>query len=160
MTFSLLSPVYRHEPRKFQPEPSKVTGIAGCWLRDRKQPFPKPAILPASVKFATTFNAPTVFFPDHKNVVLVTWRGPANHVRYSVGIPKGRNFSWNQSDVVPGNPPSPTSAHCMNAPCTSATPAVTEQTTGTSSGLIYVFWKQLGTKDIFYSTTTDNHATD
>ena len=122
--------------------------------------FTKPAILPASVKFATTFNAPTVFFPDHKNVVLVTWRGPANHVRYSVGIPNGRNFNWNQSDVIPGNPPSPTSAHCMNAPCTSATPAVTEQTTGTSSGLIYVFWKQLGTKDIFYSTTTDDHATD
>jgi hypothetical protein len=121
--------------------------------------FNNPAVLPASVKYAATLNAPTVFFPDHKNVVLVTWRGPANHVRYSVGIPKVRDFSWTQSDVVPGNPPSPTSVHCTIAPCTSATPAVTEQTTGTSSGLIYVFWKQLGTHDLFYGTTTDDHAT-
>lgn len=121
--------------------------------------FTKPAILPATVKYATTLNAPAVFFPDHKNVVLVTWRGPADHVRYSVGIPKVRDFSWTPSDVVPGNPPSPTSVHCTIAPCTSATPAVTEQTTGTSSGLIYVFWKQLGTHDIFYSTTTDDHTT-
>src|SRR5215470_3070123 len=122
--------------------------------------FTNPAILPATVNHATTRNAPTVFFPDHKNVVLVAWRGPADHVRYSVGIPKGHNFNWAQSAVVPGNPPSPTSVHCMNAPCTSATPAVAEQTTGTSSGLIYVFWKQLGTRHIFYSTTTDDQATD
>ena len=122
--------------------------------------FTKPAILPATVSHATTRNGPTVFFPDHKGVVLVAWRGPADHVRYSIGIPRGRNFSWTQSHVVPGNPPSPTSVHCVNAPCTSATPAVAEQTTGTSSGLIYVFWKQLGTHDIFYSTTTDDQATD
>lgn len=37
---------------------------------------------------------------------------------------------------------------------------MTEQTTGTSSGLVYVFWKQLGTHHIFYSTTTDDQATD
>jgi len=122
--------------------------------------FTKPAILPATVSHATTRNGPTVFFPDHKGVVLVAWRGPADHVRYSIGIPRGRNFSWTQSHVVPGNPPSPTSVHCVNAPCTSATPAVAEQTTGTSSGLIYVFWKQLGTHDIFYGTTTDDQATD
>jgi len=122
--------------------------------------FTKPAFLPVSIKWASTFNAPTVFFPDHKNVVVVAWRGPANHVRYSVGVPAGRHFRWRQSDKVPGNPPSPSSAHCTVAPCTSATPAITEQTTSTSTGLIYVFWKQLGSRDLFYSTTADSHATD
>jgi len=121
--------------------------------------FTKPATLPASIRWTTTFSAPAVFFPDHRNVVLVAWRGPANHVRYSVGIPRGRNFHWTASDKVPGNPPSPTSAHCTIAPCTSATPAITEQSTGTSTGLIYIFWKQRGTRDLFYSTTADDHAT-
>jgi hypothetical protein len=65
--------------------------------------------------------------PDHNNVVLVAWRGPADHVRYSVGVPKGRNFSWAQSAVVSGNPPSPVSVHCVRAPCTSATSAVTRR---------------------------------
>ena len=121
--------------------------------------FTKPAFLPVSIKWASTFNAPTVFFPDHKNVVVVAWRGPANHVRYSVGVPAGRKFIWRKSDLVPGNPPSPGSAHCTVAPCTSATPAITEQSTSTSTGLIYVFWKQRGTRDLFYSTTVDSHAT-
>ncbi len=121
--------------------------------------FTTPAFLPASIKWASTFSAPAVFFPDHKNVVMVAWRGPANHVRYSIGVPRGRNFGWSPSDHVPGNPPSPSSAHCTVAPCTSAAPAITEQTTSTSSGLIYVFWKQLGSHELFYSTTADSHAT-
>lgn len=118
-----------------------------------------PTFLPNTIKFASTFNAPTLFFPNHKNVVMLAWRAPYNHVRYSVGIPAGRGFTWGQSAVVPGNPPSPSTAHCTIAPCTSGTPAVTEQQTSTSTGLIYVFWKQLGTKAVFYSTTTDAPAT-
>ena len=121
--------------------------------------FTKPAFLPASIRWASTFSAPAVFFPDHRNVVLVAWRGPANHVRYSVGVPRVRNFHWTRSDKVPGNPPSPSSAHCTIAPCTSAAPAITEQSTSTSAGLIYVFWKQRGTRDLFYAATVDNHAT-
>jgi hypothetical protein len=120
--------------------------------------FTKPAFLPTSIRWASTFNAPTVFFPDHKNIVLVAWRGPANHVRYSVGVPAGRGFHWKQSDHVPGNPPSPSSAHCSVAPCTSATPAIAERSTSTSAGLIYVFWKQLGTRHLFYAATVDSHA--
>jgi hypothetical protein len=121
--------------------------------------FTKPAFLPPSINWTKTFSGPTVFFPNHKNVVMVAWRGPANHVRYSIGVPAGRNFHWGQSDRVPGNPPSPSNAHCVNAPCTSATPAITEQTTSTSTGLIYVFWKQLGTHHLFYSTTADDNTT-
>lgn len=118
-----------------------------------------PAILNSHINYSTTFAGPTVFFPDHSNVAFLVWRAPFNHVRYSIGSPAGRGIGWSQSAVVPGNPPSPTSAHCTIAPCTSATPVVTEATTSTSTGLIYVFWKQLGTKDIFYSTTPDSSAT-
>jgi hypothetical protein len=118
-----------------------------------------PAFLPATVRFGSTFDAPAVFFPDHRNVVMVAWRGPFNHVRYSIGVPAGRTVRWGQSAVVPGTPPSPTSVHCTIAPCTSASPAVTEETTGTSSGQIFVFWKQLGTRDILYSTAVDDHTT-
>ena len=121
--------------------------------------FTKPAFLPNSIAYASTFNAPTVFFPDHRNVAMVAWRAPFNHVRYSIGVPAGRNFRWSQSAVVPGNPPSPSSAHCTVAPCTSDSPVVTEQTTGTSSGQIFVFWKQLGTRDVFYAATTDDDTT-
>lgn len=118
-----------------------------------------PAFLPHAIAYSSTFNAPTVFFPDHRNVVMVGWRAPFNHVRYSIGIPAGRGFHWAQSAVVPGNPPSPTSAHCTIAPCTSASLAITEETTSTSTGLLYVFWKQLGTRAVLYSTTVDGPAT-
>jgi len=119
-----------------------------------------PVSLPSSIKFSKSFAGPAVFFPDHNNVVVIAWRGPANHVRYTVGVPFGRGFRWQQSARIPGTPPSPTSAHCTIAPCTDATPAVTEQTTSTSSGQVFVFWKQLGTRDLFYSTTTDGSSTD
>ena len=46
-----------------------------------------PTFLPSSVAFASTLNAPTIFFPDHSGNVMLGWRGPANHVRYSVGTP-------------------------------------------------------------------------
>jgi len=119
-----------------------------------------PVALPTFIKFSKSFAGPAVFFPDHKDVVMIAWRGPANHVRYTIGVPLGRGFRWQQSAVVPGTPPSPTSVHCTIAPCTSDTLAVTEQTTSTSSGQIFVFWKQLGTKDIFSSTATDDHSPD
>ena len=117
-------------------------------------------VLPSQIRFSKTFGSPTVFFPDHRNVVMIAWRGPANHIRYTIGVPFGRGFRWQQSAVVPGAPPSPASVHCTIAPCTSATPAVTEQTTGTSSGKIFVFWKQLGSRDLFYSVTNDDNTTD
>jgi len=119
-----------------------------------------PVTLPTSIAYSTTFDAPTVFFPDHSNNVMVVWRAPFNHVRYSIGTPVGRGFTWSQSAVVPGNPPTPVSAHCTIDPCTSDTPAVTEETTSTSTGQIFVFWKQLGTTNLFYSTAVDGPSTD
>jgi hypothetical protein len=119
----------------------------------------KPRVLPKSVSLTNTIEGPSVFFPNNRNLVVVAWRAPFNHVRFTVGIPHVRNFRWSDSRVVPGNPPSPTSVHCQQAPCTSATPAIAEVQTSTASGTLYIFWKQLGTSDVFYSRTTDNGAT-
>jgi hypothetical protein len=121
-----------------------------------------PVFIPNTVAYNKTFSGPTVFFLGHSGLVsnvMVLWRGPGNHVRYSIGTPAGRGFNWSQSTVIPGNPPSPNAAHCTVAPCTSATPTVAEVTTGTTTGSLYIFWKQLGTKDIFYSSATDSAST-
>ena len=118
----------------------------------------RPAIIPRSVRYAASIEAPSAFFPNNKYVMVVAWRGPANHVRYSVGTPHRRGFLWSQSALVPGGTlGSP--VHCVFAPCTSATPALTEvQNTGLT-GTVYAFWKQLGTSKIFYATTIDGPAT-
>jgi hypothetical protein len=116
-------------------------------------------VLPKTVALTNTIAGPSVFFPNNRNLVIVAWRAPFNHVRFTIGIPKGRDFGWSNSTVIPGVPPSPKSAHCVQAPCTSATPAVAEVQHGTATGTLYFFWKQLGTSDLFYSSTTDNGAT-
>jgi hypothetical protein len=114
----------------------------------------KAAILPPSVAYTNTVTGPAVFFPNNTNVVVISWRGPANHVRYVIGKPKVRGFVWSASKVIPGVPP-PTAAHCTLAPCTSATPSIAEAQTGTHTGTLYVFWKELGSHQVFYSTTPD-----
>src|SRR5215472_1846656 len=120
----------------------------------------RPAIIPRSVRYAASIEAPTAFFPNNKYAMVVTWRGPANHVRYAIGKPFHRGFLWSQSALVPGGTlGSP--VHCVFAPCTSATPALAEIQTSLSpaTGTVYVFWKQLGSRKIFYATTTDGPAT-
>lgn len=122
-----------------------------------------PVDLPSTVALTNTIEGPSVFFPNNKNLAIVAWRAPFNHVRYAIGIPNGtpghHSFTWSNSTVIPGNPPSPVSAHCKADPCTSATPAIAEVQTGTATGTLYVFWKQLGSKNVFYSSTTDSHST-
>jgi hypothetical protein len=118
----------------------------------------RPKIIPNTVRYAGSIEAPTAFFPNNKYVMVVAWRGPANHVRYSVGTPLGRGFIWSQSALVPGGTlGSP--VHCVFAPCTSATPALAEVQISGSAGIVYAFWKQLGTDNIFYATTIDGPAT-
>jgi hypothetical protein len=119
-----------------------------------------PASLPATIRYAKTFAAPRVFFLDHSSDVMVSWRGPANHVRYSIGTPVGRGFSWSQSKVIPGSPSVPTGVQCLSAPCTRSSPAITEMTTSTTSGTLFVFWTQYGGTGVFYSSATDTATTD
>jgi hypothetical protein len=118
----------------------------------------KAADLPKTVLYTNTSNAPALFFPNNRYIAVIAWRGPANHVRYVVGSPKGRGFTWSGSTAVPGSPIQ-SASHCTVAPCTRATPAVAEVQTGPAAGTLYIFWTQLGSRNVFYSTTADNHAT-
>lgn len=111
--------------------------------------------LPPSVDFDNTTAAPTALFPNKAFVVVLAWRGPANHIRFAVGQPSGRTFKWSNSRIIPG---APVTSTCKDAPCTGNTPAVAEQQTSTSSGTVYFFWRQLGTKAVLYSTTPDTFA--
>jgi hypothetical protein len=114
-----------------------------------------PTDLPANVQFDNTTAAPTALFPNKAFLVLLSWRGPANHVRFTTGQPVGRGFKWANSAIVPG---APVTSNCTGAPCTGNTPALAEQQTSTSSGTIYFFWRQLGTNAIMSSTTADTFA--
>jgi hypothetical protein len=115
----------------------------------------KAAVLPSKVQFTNTTNAPSVLFTNHVFRVVLTWRGPANHIRFVVGVPSGRGFSWSNSAIVPG--PSVTS-NCKGAPCTANTPAIAEQQVNATTGNIYFFWRQLSSSNIMYSTTADTAA--
>jgi len=114
------------------------------------------AKLPSSVADTNTTNGPAVLFPNHTYRVIIAWRGPANHVRFTIGAPLRRTFKFSNSTIVTG--PNVT-ANCHNAPCTGNTPALAETNASIKSGTIYFFWRQLGTKIIAYGTTADTLAT-
>jgi hypothetical protein len=113
------------------------------------------AFLPKNVDFDNTTAGPTALFTNKAFLVILSWRGPANHIRFAIGQPSGRSFTWSNSRIVPG---APVTSNCKDAPCTGNTPAVAEQQTSTSSGTVYFFWRQLGSKAIMYSTTPDTNA--
>jgi len=104
-----------------------------------------PATLPGSLTRTST--APAVFFPANAphDRVIVAWKGPFNHVRYSVGTPAGRGFSWAGSDWL---------SSATNT-TTSAAPALGEVQTGTARGTLYVFWKGYRSTQVRYATTSD-----
>jgi len=120
-------------------------------------------VLPPKVAFTPTITGPSAWFPNNANVVMVAWRAPFNHVRYTIGTPgfgaTARNFTWSASAVVP-NPPTTSKVHCVVAPCTGATPSIAEVETGTGVGTMYIFWKALVGDKIFDSFITDGPGTD
>jgi hypothetical protein len=105
-----------------------------------------PATLTKS-KFTSTTTAPAVFFPANAphDRVIVAWKGPFDHVRYSVGTPAGRGFTWSSSNWL--------SAAANTR--TSAAPALAEVQTGTAKGTLQVFWKGLHSDQIRFATTGD-----
>lgn len=119
---------------------------------DGKIDWTKAAVLPKKVQFTNTTNAPSVLFTNHAFRVVLTWRGPANHIRAVVGVPAGRGFKWGNSTIIPGPTVTPT---CKDAPCTANTPAIAEQQVNATTGVIYFFWRVLGSTNIMYSTTAD-----
>jgi hypothetical protein len=110
--------------------------------------------LPKSVANTSTTAGPSVLFTAHAYRVIIAWRGPANHVRFVVGIPVKRGFAWGASRVVPG--PSVTPNCKDGVPCTGNTPALAEVNISATQGSVYFFWRQLSTANILYATTADN----
>lgn len=98
-------------------------------------------------KFSSTTKAPAVMFPADAphDRVIVAWKGPFNHVRYSIGTPKGRNFTWSSSNWL---------SSALNTR-TSAAPALAQVQTGTAKGTLYVLWKGLRSTHVRYATASD-----
>jgi hypothetical protein len=99
-------------------------------------------------QYAISYSAPSVLFPLNSTHgrVIISWRGPANHVRYEIGSPSGRGFVFDKSTWISGT----------NASLTDQAPALTEISTGADSN-VYVFWKSPGVDGaINYATTPDN----
>jgi hypothetical protein len=104
---------------------------------------------------AVSFSAPSVIFPINSTHgrVLVSWRGPGNHVRYELGAPSGRAFKFDPSHWI-----GPSSATLTDAAPSLAELAGTGPTANKSD--VYVFWKTPGTVGaISYATTPDNVGT-
>ncbi len=101
--------------------------------------------LPTSLDTSTS--APAVYFPANAphDRVIVAWKGPFNHVRYTVGTPSGRGFTWTPSDWLSS----------ASATKTSAAPAIAEVQNGTARGTLYLFWKVYGSAQVRYATTGD-----
>jgi hypothetical protein len=103
-------------------------------------------------KGAQTDEGPAVAFainsPNAR--VIIAWRGPGHHVRYELGTPTGRLFSFDPSDWISGGT-------TLYKTTTSSTPALAEilnQSTG--NGTIYVFWKADGKSELIsYASTPD-----
>jgi hypothetical protein len=113
--------------------------------------------LPRNVADTNTTNGPSVLFPNHSYRVVISWRGPANHVRFTVGTPLHRGFKFFGSKAVPGPTVTPTCKNLSSgpAPCTGNTPALAEVNANATSGTIYFFWRQLSTRAVQYATTPD-----
>jgi hypothetical protein len=104
---------------------------------------------------ATTDEGPAVIFP--LNAVharcIISWRGPAHHVRYELGTPTGRLFTFDKSSwIQKGTPTDQTT--------TSNAPALAEVLSSNGNGTVYVFWKADGSGTaINYASTPDLKAT-
>ena len=118
----------------------------------------KPAIMPGGL-YSKTSASPAVLFPvnSKKAQVIISYRGPRNHVRIEIGTesgPNGRRFIWGTPKVksaVIGPGPATT---------TGAQPALTEIIGAGGNGTIYVFFKGLAvTAPISYATTPDLAST-
>jgi hypothetical protein len=103
-------------------------------------------------KYAYTDEGPAIAFAansPHERVIIV-WRGPLHHVRYELGTPYKRGFSFDPSSYIVGG-------KLFDKSTTSSTPALAEVLNSkTGSGTIYVFWKADGKGTVIsYASTPD-----
>jgi hypothetical protein len=125
---------------------SKIFYAQGETRGDGTISWTHPARLPHS-RFTTTGTAPAIFFPANtvRDVAIVAWKGPFHWVRYSIGTPRGRGFTWSVSARISS----------ARANRTSSAPAIAEIQTGTAHGILYVFWKGYRSRQVRYVTTPD-----
>jgi hypothetical protein len=92
-------------------------------------------------------SGPALIFPAHApfDRVIVAWKGPFNHVRYSVGTPVKRHFSWTKSDWI---------GSAANTR-TGGAPALAEVSTGPAAGKVYAVFKGYKSGQVRYATTGD-----
>jgi hypothetical protein len=93
-------------------------------------------------------SGPAVIFPlnSPNNRVIVSWRGPGQHVRYELGAQNGRYFTFDASHMI----------NSSTSTLTSDTPALTEIIGAGHNGTVYVFWKAAGKGTaISYASTPD-----
>jgi hypothetical protein len=95
-----------------------------------------------------TSSGPSLIFPDHAphGRVIVAYRGPFDHVRYTVGTPTGRRFSWTPTNWIGG----------AASTKTAGTPALAEVPGATAgTGTVYVVWQGYKSHQVRYATTHD-----
>jgi len=94
---------------------------------------------------------PSILFPlnSPNGRVIISWRGPGHHVRYELGTPAGRLFTFDSSAWISGGT-------LLYKTTTSGTPALAEVLGPGGNGTVYVFWKADGSgKAISYASTPD-----
>ncbi len=117
-----------------------------------------PVIMPGGL-YSETSASPAVLFPVNSKLaqVIVSYRGPLNHVRVEIGTesgPNGRKFTWGTKTVKSA------AIGTGTAFTTGAQPALTEILGAGGNGTIYVFWKGLTvTASISYASTPDLAST-
>jgi hypothetical protein len=108
----------------------------------RKLSWNSVATLPKSI-YNTTDTAPAVYFAQDRYLAVIAYRGPYDHVRYIIGTPHHRGFTWSSSSWV--------SASAVSG----SSPTIAELQTSTGHGTIYVFWKDNKSSQVSYATTPD-----
>lgn len=93
-------------------------------------------------------SGPSLIFPDHapRGRVIVAYRGPFGHVRYTVGTPVGRRFSWTPNNWIGGG----SSTETAGTPQLAETPGAKGGT-----GVVYVVYQGNKSHQVRFATTSD-----
>jgi hypothetical protein len=93
-------------------------------------------------------SGPSLIFPDHAphGPVIVSYRGPFDHVRYTVGYPDGRRFNWKPNNWIGGA----SDTKAGSTPTLAETPGAKAGT-----GTVYVVFQGYKSHQVRFATTSD-----
>lgn len=100
----------------------------------------------AAIPQAAAASGPSVYRPQHSNLILVTWQAASGHaVDYIVGFPSpAGGVKWEAPGSIP-------------RAAATGTPAIAEASTSSQDGLLYVLWQLPGSSgQIDFATTPDS----